>query len=36
MFDEYFGDMCLLSVIVQHLYFTWSSTVTLKIIETMF
>lgn len=35
MFDEYVGD-CLLFAILQHPYFTWSSAVTLKIIETMF
>lgn len=35
MFDEYIGDTCLLLVILQHPYFTWSSSVTLKLIETM-
>ena len=36
MFDEYVGDAYLLFVILQHPYFTWSSAVTLKMMETMF
>lgn len=36
MFDEYIGDTCLLLAILQQPYFTWSSAVTLKFIETIF